>query len=246
MKISFVAQCVVDDDTLASYRRRARGLGLPEIGQSGPLSVPLAVVGGAPDVVNYIDELAQWPGDVWAINHTADWCWDNGIDAALYTIDSVDDIVSTAERSRRAVLADSVHPRVFDACSNVTLARTGIDAIIHDTTSAATAPMIAAEAGYSKVVFFGCGGSFDGPTHINKDVAGNRLLIRCGGAEYLTAPDLLMQTDFLSEVARAANGWIEVRGSGFLSALIEHGDYDVIAASRGIHDALEAENGESC
>jgi hypothetical protein len=246
-KIAFRAIHVIPEDELAAHRRYARGLGLHEIGQSGPLRIPLAVVGGGHSAAEHIDELRGWEGEIWAINKTWQWCRNNGIEATFYSIDSLPIIAEWTEGATRAMLADSVHPSVFDVCKGVTLARTGLDAILHDTTSAASAPMIAAEAGYSSVTFFGCDGSFGNTTHVNKDVPGARLVVRCGGKEFTTAPDMLMQTEFLAEMARALPEWISVRGNGFLSALIAHGDYDVTHVTRDLHDAwTEAQNGEPC
>lgn len=247
-KIAFVAQGVASAATVEANRRYARGLGLPEIGQNGPSRVPLAVVGGGHSIPDFISELRAWPGEVWAINGTYAWCAEHNIPATFYSIDPMPGIADLVRGASRAVLADTVCPEAFQTCPNVTLARTGLDAILHDTSSASTAPMIAAEGGYTGVTFFGCEGSFppNGTTHAYKDVPMSRVLVRCGGEEYMTDPGFLMQTEFIAGLARALPGYISARGKGFLAALIEYGDYDVIRVSRNIHDALGGENGEPC
>lgn len=241
-KIAFVARSPVSDRTLARHRRHARRLGLPEIGQSGPKRVPLAVVGGGHSAADAVDDLKGWQGDVWAVNGMWRWCRERGINATFYAIDPLPAVVKLAAGAECAVLADTVHPGVFRAVGSAVLARTGKDAIMHAMTAMATVPMIAAEAGYSSVTLFGCDGSFaaDGHTHAYKDVPGSRLWVRCGGREFVTSPDLLMQTEFLADLARGLAPWLTVRGDGFLPALIEAGDYDVTHVTRNLLEDLEA------
>ena len=247
-KIAFVAKGVASDEAVEANRRYARGLGLPEIGQIGPSRVPLAVVGGGHSIPDFISELRGWDGEVWAINGTYAWCAEHGIPATFYSIDPMPGIADLIKGASSAVLADTVCPEAFKECPNVTLARTGLDATPHDSSSASTAPMIAAEGGYTSVTFFGCEGSFppNGTTHAYKDVPMSRVLVRCGGVEYMTDPGFLMQTEFLAGLARGVTGWIRAKGGGLLGALIEHGDYDVVAVSRNISDALGGNDGEPC
>ncbi len=74
----------------------------------------------------------------------------------------------------------------------------------------------------------------------------SRVLVSCGGHEYMTDPGFLMQTEFIAGLARGLPGYISVRGEGFLAALVEHGDYDVVGISRNIADAIEGHHGEPC
>jgi len=247
-KIAFVAQGVASDATIEANRCYARGLGLPEIGENGPSRVPLAVVGGGHSIPDFISELRTWPGEVWAINGTYAWCAEHNIPATFYSIDPMPGIADAIKGAARAVLADTVCPEAFQACPNATLARTGLDAIPHDSSSASTAPILAAEGGYIGVTFFGCEGSFppNGATHAYKDVPMSRVLVRCGGKEYMTDPGFLIQTEFIAGIARGLPGYISARGGGFLSALIEHGDYDVVSVSRNIADAIEGCHGGPC
>jgi len=141
----------------------------------------------------------------------------------------------------KAVVADCVHKSVFDALGGADgeLARTGINDILHDTTAAATAPMIAAARGHQQVTFYGCESCFDGDTHAYKDVEYNKLWVECGGKEYTTCPGFIMQAEFMAEMARRLPTFMQVPGEGFLQALIEHGDYKVTYVSREIETALK-------
>ena len=72
-KISFVAKCRVSDAVLEQHRKHSHGLGLPELG-SKPVATPLAVVGGGCSVIDDIEELQEFEGDIWAINGAFQWC----------------------------------------------------------------------------------------------------------------------------------------------------------------------------
>ena len=48
---------------------------------------PVAVAGGGHSLLSGLEELRVWPGDVWAINSTADFLLDQGIDCIAVSID---------------------------------------------------------------------------------------------------------------------------------------------------------------
>jgi hypothetical protein len=75
----------------------------------------LAIVGGGNSIKEHVDELRSWDGDVWAVNGTINWCMDNGIKAAFYTIDAqpLENWVYPLHRIKRAVLAADCNPDVI-------------------------------------------------------------------------------------------------------------------------------------
>lgn len=240
-KIRFVAKAAAGEDAIARNIENCNRLGLPRIGQSGPVAPRLAVVGGSPWAIDHMDELRSWNGEIWAVNGAFSWCLDNGIDATFYTIDPHPVLKGIASRARRAVLASCCHPDVFSAVHGP-IDIFPLGEMPNGSTSVSTAPMAAAARGHEHVTLFGCESSFETKLHgydwPSPDTS--RLLVECGGQEYLTTPQFLMQAEYLAEIARAVPFFIEVRGTGFLPALIEHGDYSVVKVSR---DILRACNG---
>jgi len=241
-KINFVSLDPVSQETLAEHRDYSRGLGLPEIG-SRPVTDRLAIVGGSPSVVNHIEELQNFDGEVWAINEAHEWCQNNGIVATFYCIDPTDtfEYLST---TTKAVLADIVAPSVFDdlIANDCDIELVRLDEIMHGSAAASSGPQIALRRGHKHVTMFGCAQSFTTSTHLYKDVSRhNQLWVECGGTEYRTTSQNVMQAELLAELATAFPSFITVKGEGFLPALIKHGDYDVSHVSRHIHDALFGE-----
>lgn len=240
-QITFKALNNVSEVQIASNRKVNRARGIPKVGTFS-VKPRLAIVGGGPDLGRFVDELRCFDGDVWAINGAYKWCKSSGIDAMFYGIDPSFRLLPLVRNAHKAVLADTVHQAVFDTLGDkvIEIAWFGPDDIKHSTTAAATAPMVAAERGHRHVTFFGCQSSFSASmTHMYKNDKLSKIWIKCGGVNYVSCPQFIMQAEFLAGLARGLSTGIEVRGQGFLSCLIEHGIYEVTHVTRSINDSLE-------
>lgn len=239
-QITFKALNNVSEVQIASNRKVNRARGILKVGASS-VKPRLAIVGGGPDLGRFVDELKCFDGDVWAINGAYKWCKSSGIDAMFYGIDPSFRLLPLVRSVHKAILADTVHQVVFDNLGDkvIEIAWTGPKDIKHSTTAAATAPMIAAERGHKHVTFFGCQSSFSAnTTHIYKNDKLSKIWIKCGGIEYVSCPQFIMQAEFLAGLARGLPTGVEVRGQGFLSCLIEHGIYEVTHVIRSINDGF--------
>lgn len=238
-KLTFTAGEVFPADDLARFTALNKALGLPRYGADEGIKPRLAVVGGSPSVADSVDELRAWPGDIWAINGAFGWCLEHGIEATFYTLDASDNLADMARRASSAILADHCHPAVVHAVRGA-IRLIQLEGTPLGCTSAASAPMLAAQGGYEGVTLFGCASSFEGPTeHVYpwSLVTQSRVLVECGGRQYLTTPPLIMQAEYLADIARQIPGYVDVRGEGFLPALIEHGDYEIAKVSRDLAQA---------
>lgn len=229
--INFFPEEIIERNKASSAKR-----GLPLVGV--PASGHLAVVGGGPSIASHKDELRHWDGDVWAINGAFEWCRQQGIFASFFSIDPDPRLAVTAAPARHAILGSACDPSVFDAIKG------GIEVFpIGEwpcgSTTACVAPFCAAQKGYASVTLFGCESSFVDHVHAYpwEDDTG-RLLVECGGKEYLTTPQFIMQAEYLAEIARGIKDYVKTVGGGFLPALIEHGDYDVLKISRDIAESI--------
>ncbi|MCK5444865.1 MAG: hypothetical protein KAI73_04530 [Rhodospirillaceae bacterium] len=241
-KISFVAKSGVSDAVLEQHREHSHRLGLPEVGFR-PVATPLAVVGGGCSVSDNVKELQEFDGDIWAINGAFQWCLDNNIRATFYAVDPHEAVSEMCLDAYAAVVADSCHPRVFEELdgADIELARIGEGGIRNASTAASSAPMIAAHRGHTKVTFYGCESSYEGATHAYRNDMDkvNLVWVDCGGEEFITSPQMIMQAEFLSELTRKLPDYISVPGGGFLQSLIEHGEYSVTHISRKLDNALK-------
>lgn len=196
----------------------------------------LAVVGGGPSVAAMVEELSTFDGEIWAINGAFNWCLRHGIDAAFFSIDPLPQTAAYGWGATRAVLATWCHPNTFDALVGADIS--AVKPVAHGATTATSAPAIAVEAGYQEISFYGCEGSFGETTHAygNRGI-GNLMQVSCNGKEFLTTPDMMMQTEFLGDLIRQAS-CLKDRSGGLLAAFIASPDIDVIAATPDIHKAV--------
>ena len=211
-------------------------LGLPEHRGSGRL----AIVGGGPSLDRNIDELHAFDGQVWAVNGTINWCLENGIDAAFYTIDAqpVRNWTYDLSRIKRAVLSIDCDPSLFDALSGAEVSTLPVPD--GGPTSAAAADFLSIQSGYTHISFFGCESNFGESTHAFTSHPINEwIVVRVGGNDYRTKPEFLEQAKIISEVIRTFPDFYEDRSGGLLGAMVEHGpDYELIEISEGVKNML--------
>jgi hypothetical protein len=228
------------EDADRSYAH-AKSLGLPEVVPAEAHSRPLAVVGGAPSINDHADVLRQWPGDVWAINGTMQWCQTHGIAATLF---SADPAIENCQNVSHALLAQTCEMRVYDALrsADVRLFIIGPNGLGTGPTSATAALMLAPTLGYTDIAFFGCDSSHasNGRSHAydNDEVVPFRMLVACHGEEFMTEPEYMMQAEYLALAINRFPHIYKCRSGGLLAAMVAaNGDYDVLKVSRSMIDA---------
>lgn len=231
MKLTVVSQCCVSEEIRAHNTALSKGYPPP----SG--SGHLAVVGGGPSVTGHLDQLRAWPGDIWAINGAAQWCIGNSIDALLYSVDPGADLGPMCEGVSRAVFATHCDPSAYEAMRGKTVYQVSPD--VPGPTSAVGATVLAIEAGYRKVTFFGCESSYTDTTHAyNCEIVDDLIRVECGGETYLTKPEFLAQAEQLANAIRAFPQFYDDLSGGLLSALIDDPDYDLVGVSRSLYETM--------
>ena len=238
MKITFTALPCVPGEDLERNEAYAKGLGLPRLGEAQ--HPHLAVVGGGLSVKDHLDELKEWPGEIWAINGTYKFLRDNGILSAFFTMDPKPGIAKMTESVDCAVLATCCHPSAFDAAHHAHVETIDLADYPCGPTTASTAPIVALKRGHKQVSFFGCEGSFGATTHAYEDRDVPLLEVSCNGQVFRTNPQMLMQAEYLAEQIRVAPHVLIDRSGGLLGALVADPEIDVLAASRSIYNAVMA------
>jgi hypothetical protein len=227
------AQIAAHLEHAKSYPREGRGLHLH----------PVAVVGGGPSVARRLDELRQWPGEIWAVNSTADWLADRGIGSTLFSCDHS----HIPSRAKKAVLASCCHPamfegrevRVFDMSDDAP------DGVIGGNTTASRAPVLALKLGYPGVAFFGCDSSFETSDHVDRnDQFPKQVIVHANGADYRTYPDFLVQAECLADLVRGFGGYLVNKSDGLLAAMVADAGWEVVAVSAALRESLNATNGD--
>ncbi len=192
-----------------------------------------------------MDELRNWPGDIWGINGTCAWLCKQGITASLFSVDAdpcLTDLIY--DGIQNAILSSICHPSAFDRLKgrvryfhpeHVEAETT----FIGGSTSATRAPAPALCLGYRSISYFGCEGNFGATTHTFKDEAPPRqVLIQAGPERYRTTLQFMNQTENLAGLIAQMPDLLHDCSGGLLSAMIEHNDtWEVI----GLSAALKAE-----
>lgn len=246
IKLDLCVRGCVADSVFADNRSHNNSLGLPRVREAKARSTPLAVVGGGPSIKRHIEELRNWPGDIWAVNGAFTWCKQHGIDAVFFTVDPMPYHVEFSP-SDRALLADNCDTALVNEWSGafVKLFQIGIGHIANGPSTASTAPHLGLVTGYVDISFFGCESSWDEATHgyhkpdEELDTISNYgLLVECGGEQFRTAADFVMQAEYLARMIRLAPHVFKDRSGGLLSAMVRNPDWSALAASRTFYDQI--------
>ena len=231
--------CISEEGEKAQIEEmRSKGFGYPP----ETAKKRLAVVGGGPSVLDNLDELKQFDGDIWACGSAFKFCLDNGIECTFFLIDPTDSDMLDIEKAKTAILASCCNQSVVNKLKN---AKIYIFDLVHNgnhgPTTATAAPHLALQLGYEEVTFYGCDGSFPvaTETHAYKYPQVTYLLqVMVGEKSFLTHPELLMQSEYLAAIIRAAGKFFKQKSGGLLEALVNSPDYDVVAGNQAAYNLI--------
>lgn len=111
--------CVVNDAGRVANLKSTLARGLPECTRQPIREGSLAIVASGPSLVDCLDEIKTWDGEIWAINGAYEFLLNNGITAEGFL--GVDPLPGLAEYVRSAqpyttfYIASTCDPSVFDA-----------------------------------------------------------------------------------------------------------------------------------
>ncbi len=211
----------------------------------------LAIVGGGASILNHIQDLQNWDGDIWGINKTPEWLFSHGIQSKLFSVDAVDvlDSFASPDTVGGGVFASWCSPRVISRYKNSVIAHMEpiVPGGIHGgSTSAASAPLIALAMGYHDVTYFGCEGSFCGDTHAYKsEDATTQLIVRANGEDFRTLPPYLIQCQEMVKLLTAFPDFLHEKSGGLLRAMMHDKTWEIVAVSESLKTHLEVINGKS-
>lgn len=236
-KLTIKAVASVNSDILA--RNRQLSPNLPPPHGSGQL----AIVGGGPSVLNHLETLRRWPGEIWAINGAFQFLRSHGIPATFYTIcpnPGTPSLSELASGARRAVVAAHCEPELFATLKGAETFKIACD--LPGPTSAVAATFVGLSAGFEQFTLFGCEGSYGESEYAYGHESHPYLMrIECCGEAYLTKPEFLLQAEQLAEVIIALPKMYREQSGGLLRALVESRmEYDVTHVSRSMMVANEA------
>lgn len=205
---------------------------------------PLAVVGGGPSAVDYVDELRGWAGDMWVSGSAFQWVKSLGVvNPTFFTIDQHPRLAADGVGAKKAILATCCDPLVFhelrDAKVEVFDLVHGGEGANHWATTVTAAPKIALDMGYTDITFYGCDSSYRNRTHAYYDepVIG-MLRVSSNGESFLTNPGFLLQAEFLCKVIGQFPTVFKMRGDGLLAAMVKSQDHDITHGERSLAERI--------
>ena len=254
MKIRFTGNVPVEHEDIMRNVEFARQSGLPYVKPSEAHDRVLAIVGGGPSLLGSLEELKAFQGDIWAVNGACAFLRTHGIDSTMIGVDPHVIMCQWAPGTKKAILCSRTDYRVWPILKDADvqlfdLIQENTDEGIRSGSSTATCAFdLATDMGYRTIIFYGCESSFPGEqigtasdqTHAYcKEVREHRMLVECGGAEYLTAPDFFVQATEIASMIKEFPTHFSERCGGLLRALVQNDDYDIIKVSRAMMATLE-------
>ncbi len=146
-------------------------------------------------------------------------------------------------RVRLAVLAPDVSPELVGYLIGNGARVELTPPIESGPTSVNAADFISLRAGYRKMVYFGCEGSFDyetGTTHaFTSFPIEDWLDVDVGGMRFRSKAEFISQAQMLSNTLREFPGFYSEKSGGLLRAMVEAGpEYDVYAVADSLYAKL--------
>lgn len=173
--------CVVDDAGRLANLKSNLARGLPVCGDIPERKEPLAIVGSGPSLAGHLEEIKDWPGEVWAINGAYDYLLDNGLIAdgfvAIDPLPGLAEYVQNPQKETKFYIASTCDPSVIDALEghevwlwhafndDNSAYPEGQKLIIGGTTVVTRAPFLALVLGWRDITLMGVDSSYspEGP-----------------------------------------------------------------------------------
>lgn len=241
MKLSLMSVSPASPKETERNLNNAKRLGFPRIGKAE--TPKLAIVGGGPSILEKVEELKAFDGDIWAINGAFQWCKDHGIDAWFFSVDPSEKVASFVKGARRAFVAMDSHPAVFKALSSAKVEAVDLHGLAHGPTTSTSAPVLGLMRGYKEFHFYGCEGSFPANETVGTHAYGNfgldtLLRVTCHGEQFYTTADMMVQVEYLGELMAKAPTQLIDKSGGLLAAYVKDPNIDVTDVCPALYDAV--------
>lgn len=230
MKTRFQSERCITREQSENHRAHAKALGLPYIEPADFHDTRLAIVGGGSTVVDHIQTLKDWSGDIWAVNGAYKWCRSHGIKPWYVSFDPMPVVgLMKVDPGTPTLLVDDADPSVYENLRHADI-RLVPEGIGPGPTTTTVCTVVAPKLGYRHITFFGCNSDFNGGRYAYQDTHDwpDRVILQTGPYSWITTPGLLCQADLISTCIRNFRNLFHEKSGGLLAALVEYGDYQVV------------------
>lgn len=227
--VSLAKQIVCSSDAEKRNANVASAIarGLPLIAKQDAHNRPLAIVGGGPSVLDDIETLRNWRGDIWSVNGALDWLADQGISCAGYVVIDPEPIMAqfleNPPDGMTYYVGSVCHPETFDALAgrNVVLFHPLMDdmplvdkagVIGGGPTVLTRAPQLGYRLGYRDIHLFGADSSYErGIHHIYEAPMDPLVRVELDGEVYDTSGVFVHQVAYFQQMLH----WFGTKGVNF-------------------------------
>lgn len=236
--------CVVDQEGCARNVLSALRRGLPVCTRAPRRKGQLAIVGSGPSVLDRLDTLRSWPGEIWAINGAYRFLKSQGIVPhgfiGMDPVPGLAEYVADPDGQTTYFISSVCDPAVFDALAgqDVWLWHTkrgdlpypeGTKTVAGGTTAMTRAPFLANLLGWRSVHLFGADSSYaDGPYcykrgTFKEDTQREPISYRVGGCVFQSELAMAKQAAQISAMYHHVfpKGFLTIESGGLVKALIE-------------------------
>lgn len=237
----FQSHCVVDETGRASNLEKALARGLPTCTKQAERADRLAIVASGPSVRGYLEEIRDWPGEVWAINGAYRYLLENDIvPDGFFGMDPLPGLAEYVMGARRATafyIASICDPSVFDNLEgyDVRIWHPEAEGMVYPkgsyvigggTTAITRAPFLGHLLGFRDITLYGADSSFNGSIYcyphgtFAEDLQQPVLNIEIEGEVFQTELGLLKQATALGIIVPNFKGMLRVRSEGLIKAFL--------------------------
>lgn len=246
------SRCVLGVEECRANATSSTKRGLRVCGWSPKRKGPLAIVGSAPSVSEYLDELRAWPGEIWAINGAYRFLLNKGIHVhgfvGLDPVPGLKEYVEQRDPMTAFLLASVCDPAVFDelAKADVWLWHSrqsefpypqGSQMVGGGTTCLTRAPWLAHMLGWRDITVFGGDSSFAEDSSycyrqgtFREDSLKQRFPVSVPGNDqvFLTDESMFKQPAVFGVMQTMFNGLLKFKCGGLLEAFLNSPMHQII------------------
>lgn len=234
--------CVASGEVRLGHIKHALSLGLPVCVLEKEHDRVVACVGAGPSVRNHLQELRDFPGEVWAINGAHNFLIENGVNVSgCVLLDPEAQLVEYLKKPNASVtyyVASVCHPEVFSALDGFdvrvwhawleeSMPPSGSYAVPGASTCLTRAPFLAHMLGYRDIRIFGADSSYEEVTHcygdsiVDTGVDHTREIVRVGDQLFATEVKLMQQVTEMRVIAEHFPAKISFHCGGLMRAFLD-------------------------
>lgn len=241
--------CVVDQAGRERNQNTNIARGWPKVEIQPARKGRIALVGAAPSLLDYYDELRDYE-EVWAVNGAYDFLLEQGCIAdGFFGIDPLPelaDYLNNPQKETTFYLAATCDPSAFEKVKDHKVAMwfpeqefgspEGEPVIRGGTTALTRAPYLADKLGWRDITIFGADSSFDRRRYVYQDgsyktdsqAEVNFVRVTPDGPVFMTEEPLMKQVSQLGVIQTIFQGRLKFRCGGLMKAFLEAPVKDIV------------------